>query len=107
MPYWCERIGVPRTLAVEFPFGQTLGRAGDEAMQLRVLRRALGALAEAPEPGWIAHAKARWPEPVEGAIKAWQPAEPSPIIDELRPRFREILRLRRGKRPSGREDPAN
>jgi len=29
MPFWTEKIGVPRTLAVEFPFGHTLGQPHD------------------------------------------------------------------------------
>ncbi|KKL27183.1 hypothetical protein LCGC14_2387760, partial [marine sediment metagenome] len=26
MPYWSERVGVPRTIGVEFPYGHILGR---------------------------------------------------------------------------------
>jgi hypothetical protein len=95
MPYWAERIGVPRTLAVEHPFGQTLGMAGDKAGQLNVIRQALHLLETAKEPGSIKHWDQPWPVETEAAIAAWQPPEPSPIIAHLKPHFREILRQRR------------
>jgi hypothetical protein len=38
--------GAPRIAAIEDPFGVTLGRPGDAAGQLAVLRAALGAIAE-------------------------------------------------------------
>lgn len=95
MPFWAEKIGVPRTLAVEFPFGQTLGRAHDAEQQMRVLYQCLDVLAEADAPGEIVHSDESWPQPIEVAQKFWQPSEPSPIIAELGPRIREILRERR------------
>jgi hypothetical protein len=45
MPFWAEKTGVPRALAVEFPFGSTLGRAGDADQQMRVIRQSLDVLA--------------------------------------------------------------
>lgn len=95
MPYWAEKIGVPRTLAVEFPFGQTLGGAGNVAQQRRVLEAALRVLATADTPGAIVHADEEWPEATKTAVKAWQPPEPSPIIAELAPQFRQMLREHR------------
>jgi hypothetical protein len=95
MPYWAEKVGVPRTLGVEFPFGHPLGAAGDASQQLRVLSQALDLLSHAERPGTIWYSEETWPEPVEGAIQAWQPLEPSPIIAELKPKFRELLRARR------------
>jgi hypothetical protein len=95
MPYWAEKAGVPRTLGVEFPFGHTLGAAGDAAQQTRVLMQALDLLNEASQPGEIWYSDEVWPEPVEQATRNWQPADPSPIITELKPRIRELLRARR------------
>jgi len=95
MPYWAERVGVPRTLAVEFPFGQTLGRAHDVPQQMRVIRQALQVLESAETPGTIVHSAEIWPVPQKEAYKAWQPAEPSPIIKEMAPRIRQMLRERR------------
>ncbi|MCA9969034.1 MAG: hypothetical protein KC425_02405 [Anaerolineales bacterium] len=95
MPYWAEKIGVPRTLAVEFPFGQTLGRAGDAAQQRRVIAQALRVLETAETPGSIVHSDEVWPEPAGEAMRQWQPAAPSPIIAELAPKIKEMLRGRR------------
>ena len=94
MPYWAEKVGAPRTLAVEYPFGQTLGQPGDAAGQMRVIRQALDVLATAVTPGTIIHSPEVWPIEQKEAYKAWQPAEPSPIIAELAPRFRDMLRKR-------------
>ncbi len=95
MPYWAERIGVPRTLGVEFPFGHPLGQAHDVEQQMRVIRQALRLLETAEEPGTIVHATESWPVPQKEAYKAWQPAKPSPIINELAPRLRQMLREQR------------
>ena len=92
MPYWAEKMGVPRTLAVEFPFGQTLGQPGNVAQQMRVIREALAVLETAVSPNTIIHAPERWPVAQKEAYKAWQPPEPSPIIAELAPQFRDMLR---------------
>lgn len=97
MPYWAEKIGTPRTLAVEHPFGHTLGLPGDRDGQLNVIRQALNALDVIERPGEIIHSESLWPEPTEEAIRAWQPAEPSPIIRELRPKFRQMIRQHRKK----------
>ena len=95
MPVWAEKIGVPRTLAVEHPFGQTLGMAGDVAGQMGVLKQALRILDTAGRPGHMDHWTAPWPVETKAAITAWQPPEPSPIVAHLSPRFRDILRQRR------------
>jgi len=95
MPFWAEKVGVPRTLAVEFPFAHTLGQPGNAAQQMRVIRQALAVLEEADQPGTIVHSDEVWPEPTKDAIKSWQPLEPSPIIQVLGPKIREILRQRR------------
>jgi hypothetical protein len=96
MPFWAEKTGVPRTLAVEFPFGHILGQPGDSGQQMRIIRQALEVLASAEEPGTIVHSEEAWPVPQKEASKAWQPEEASPIVQMLAPRYREILR--RGKR---------
>ncbi|HZD57820.1 MAG TPA: hypothetical protein VE136_13895 [Anaerolineales bacterium] len=98
MPFWAEKTGVPRTLAVEFPFGHILGLPGDPEQQMQVIRQALEVLRSADEPGTIVHSEETWPVPQKEAYKAWQPEEPSPIVQVLAPRYREILR---GRRSSG------
>lgn len=98
MPFWAEKIGVPRTLAVEFPFGHTLGQPHDAAQQTRVIRQALAVLETAEAPGTIVHSPETWPVPRREASKDWQPEEPSPIIQMMAPRFRELVRQRRQRK---------
>jgi hypothetical protein len=100
MPFWAEKTGVPRTLAVEFPFGHILGQPGDSDQQMRVVRQALQVLETAKEPGTIVHSEETWPVSQKEAYKAWQPEEASPVVQVLAPRYREILR-RRGSEGAG------
>jgi hypothetical protein len=85
MPYWAERIGVSRTVGLEFPFGHTLGHSGDAHEQKAAVRDALRVLAEAREPGTVVHLPYTWPE-FERWKREWQPEKPSPIIRLLRER---------------------
>ena len=87
MPYWAEKIGMPRTVGVEFPFGHTLGHVGDVQEQRGVIGDALRALAEAGEPGTVAHLPYTWPD-FERWKREWQPEKPAPIIRMLRERAR-------------------
>jgi hypothetical protein len=84
MPYWAEKLGTPRTLGVEFPFGHALGLPNDRDMQMTVIRAALALLAEAGAPGAIRDLDLEWPQPSDEARKDWQPLEPSPIIKMMR-----------------------
>jgi len=95
MPFWAEKVGVPRTLAVEFPFGHTLGQPHDAAQQMRVIRQALAALETAESPGTIVDSPETWPVPLKEACQTWQPDGPSPVVQLLAPRFREMLKQRR------------
>ena len=80
MPYWAERLGVPRTVGVEFPYGHPLGQPGDSDTQMRIVREALRLLEEATGPGEIRELDYVWPQDLDEAKKDWQPLEPSPII---------------------------
>ena len=95
MPFWAERVGAPRTLAVEFPFGHTLGQPHNAQQQTRVVREALLVLTSAERPGTIVHSEERWPEPVDKATKDWQPKKPSPLLQEMAPQFVKIMREHR------------
>lgn len=97
MPFFAERMGVPRTLAVEFPFGHPLGMPNDRGMQLRVIRGALATLRDAPGPGFVAHFEEPWPGDDDEWRKRWQPAEPSPIVRWFR---EQAQRRAREQRPS-------
>jgi hypothetical protein len=92
MPYWAERVGAPRTLAVEFPFGHTLGPAHQPELQRYVILEALQLLATAENAGEIVHSQARWPGSTSEAIEAWQPKKPSPVVQHLAPKMKEMLR---------------
>ena len=61
MPFWVEKVGAPRTLAIEFPFAYTLGLPKHPEQQRRVLLEALSVLESAAEPGTIVDSKEVWP----------------------------------------------
>jgi len=98
MPFWADRVGAPRTLAVEFPFGHILGRAHDRELQRRVILQALAVLEDAAGPGAIAHFQEPWPEPLEDALRASHPETPPPIAAQM---GRHIGQLLMGMRRSG------
>ena len=95
MPFWAEKVGAPRTLAVEFPFGHMLGQPQDTTQQMRVIHQALEVLEAAEPPGTIVHSTETWPIPQKEATKDWQPEEPSPLIQVMAPRVREMMRQKR------------
>ena len=80
MPYWAERVGVPRTVGVEFPYGHPLGRPSDRQTQMGIIRAALSLLEDAKAPGEIRELDYEWPQELSEAKRDWQPLEPSPII---------------------------
>jgi hypothetical protein len=84
MPFWAERLGIPRTVGVEFPFGHPLGRPGDSETQMGIIRSALAMLEEAAEPGETRELDYVWPQDLDVAKRDWQPSEPSPIIRMLK-----------------------
>jgi len=96
MPYWPEKLGVPRTVAVEFPYGHMLGMPGDRDMQMTVIRAALSLLEEAGEPGAIRELDIEWPQPLDEAKKDWQPPEPSPVIAMMIEQRRKAAEQARG-----------
>lgn len=80
MPEVAAALGAPRVVGVEFPFGHAFGMAGDADMQRRVLGTALTVLAGASAFGTRVDVDVEWPVPLREAYRAWQPAEPSPIV---------------------------
>ena len=80
MPAVAERLLAPRVVGVEFPFGHPFGMPGDRGMQRSVLEVAVRLLAGAGGPGTRVDVDIEWPQPRGEAYKAWQPAEPSPIV---------------------------
>jgi len=98
MPFWAEKVGVPRTLAIEFPFGHTLGQPHNKVQQMRVIRQVLEVLETADTPGAIIHSTETWPEPLKEARASWQPEEPSPIIEVIATQVLKVIRQRTGGR---------
>lgn len=97
MPFWSERVGAPRSLAVEFPFGHILGRVHDKEMQRRVILQALDVLERTTGPGVIVHFQEPWPEPLEAGRRASEPETPPPIAGEMGRHIGKILMgMRRG-----------
>jgi hypothetical protein len=97
MPFWSERVGAPRSLGVEFPFGHIIGPAGDRAMQRRVILRALEVLEKAGRPGTIEHFQEPWPDSLELARRCSEPDVPPPIAAQMgRYIGRFLMGMRRG-----------
>ena len=98
MPFWAEKVGVPRTLAVEFPFGHTLGQPHNKVQQMRVIHQALTVLESADTAGEIVHSTEMWPEPLKEAKTSWQPEEPAPIVGAIAPQILEFIRQRQRRK---------
>jgi hypothetical protein len=77
MPFVTEKIGVPRAVAVEFPFGMIWGRPGDEETHKKILAPLLDAFETIDKPGTIIELPYTWPEE-ERKKKDWFPKEPTP-----------------------------
>jgi hypothetical protein len=80
MPDVADALLTPRVVGVEFPFGHPFGMPHDRKTQRRVLETALTVLSGAARPGTRVDVDAEWPVPLREAYRAWQPAEPSPIV---------------------------
>jgi D-proline reductase (dithiol) PrdB len=101
MPYWAEKMGAPRTIGVEFPYGHQLGRPGDRAMQMAVIEAALSLLEEATGPGQIRELEIEWPQPLDEAKRDWQPLEPSPVVAMMLEQRRKAAQQARQGPPAG------
>lgn len=95
MPFWAEMIGVPRTLAIEYPYGHILGNPGDNEQQMGVITEALKALETTNKPGEIVHSDKKWGEDVNIAMEKWQPHTPSPVISHMSGKVRELIKSSR------------
>ena len=83
MPAVAGERRAPRIVGVEFPFGHAFGIPRDREMQRRTLELALRVLAGATEFGTRVDLDLEWPVPVREAYGAWQPKEPSPIVQRM------------------------
>src|SRR3990172_2936902 len=97
MPYWAERLGVPRPVGVELPYGPPRGRPGARDTQTGIIREALRLLEEATGPGEIRELDYMWPQDLDEAKRDWQPPEPSPIIRMMIEQRRAQRQQREGR----------
>jgi hypothetical protein len=85
-------VGIPRSAAIEYPYGRPVGQVGDREGQRKVLLETLSVLEKAQKPGEIWHLPFTWPEEPKAA--KWQPSEMSPLIKLY---LEDIRAARRGK----------
>lgn len=71
-------VGIPRSAAIEYPYGRPVGQVGDREGQRQVLLEAFSFLEKAKQPGDVYHLPFTWPE--EPKKTNWQPPEMSPIV---------------------------
>ncbi len=71
-------VGIPRSAAIEYPYGRPLGQVGDKKGQREVLLQVLSFLEKAKKPGEVIHLPWTWPE--DPKKTDWQPPEMSPLI---------------------------
>ena len=91
IPDLTAAVGVPRLAGIEYPFGRTLGRPGDAAGQMAVVRGALEALEAMATPGSIVHLPHKWPE--SESTEGLHPVEPPPIGTYLKKHPWQLPRL--------------
>jgi len=77
-PEFHRLVGIPRSAAIEYPYGRPVGEVGDKEGQRKVLLETLSVLEKARKPGEIRHLAFTWPE--EPKATKWQPPEMSPLI---------------------------
>lgn len=77
-PEFNRAVGIPRTVALEYPFGRPIGEVEDIDGQRQVLMATLAFLEEAPGPGQVKHLPFEWPE--DPRDTHWHPPEMSPIV---------------------------
>jgi len=75
-------VGVPRLVALEHPFGRTIGEPGDVDGQTAVLRAALRAAYAMDRPGSVEHLPFRW-QGSESPSRSHPPVPP-PIATYLK-----------------------
>jgi hypothetical protein len=79
-------VGIPRSAAIEYPYGRPVGQVGYKEGQRKVLLKALSVLEKAKKPGEVFHLPFTWPEEPKKT-------EMSPLIKYY---LEEIRQARRG-----------
>ena len=71
-------VGIPRQVAIEYPYGRPVGQVGNAAEQREILTETLSFLQNSQTPGAVRHLPHRWPEKPKETH--WHPPQMSPII---------------------------
>ena len=79
IPDLTAAVSVPRLVAIEHPFGQTMGNPGDQEVQRVVLWETLEAAETMKAPGSIKHL----PFECSGTMNESKPHQPPPIVSYL------------------------
>jgi hypothetical protein len=82
IPDLTAAVGVPRLVAIEHPFGQTMGKPGDKDRQRAVLRGIFEALESMTVPGSLKHLPFEWNGTADEAKS--RPRVPPPIVSYLK-----------------------
>lgn len=100
-PIWTFHriVGIPRTAAIEHPFGRPVGQIHDREGQRKVLLKVFEVLQGAKGPGEIWHLPFTWPE--EPKKTDWQPPEMSPLIRYYLDEIKEARRKEAEKQGKG------
>ena len=69
-PEFHKLVGIPRSVAIEYPYGRPVGQVGDTEGQREVLLETLSILEKAQRPGEIKHLGFTWPETQGGQMAA-------------------------------------
>ena len=77
-PEFHRAVGIPRSAAIEYPYGRPIGQVGDWEGQRAVLLATLAVLESAQRPGEIRRLPFTWLE--EPKDTKWHPPEMSPLI---------------------------
>lgn len=80
MPEFHSSVGIPRSAAIEYPFGRLVGQVDDADGQREVLRGAIAMFESADKPGAIRQLPFIWPEAPKDTD--WHPPHISPIIKQ-------------------------
>ncbi|MCJ7595734.1 MAG: hypothetical protein MUO52_13285 [Desulfobacterales bacterium] len=94
-PEFNREVGIPRSAAIEYPYGRPVGEVGDREGQREVLLAALSVLEKAQRPGEVRPLPFTWPQ--EPRETDWQPPEMSPIVKVHLDEIKQARRLEKEK----------
>ena len=95
-PEFNREVGIPKSAAIEYPYGRPVGEVGDREGQREVLLAALSVLEKAQRPGEVRHLPFTWPQ--EPRETDWQPPEMSPLIKLYLNEIKQARRLEEEKK---------